>query len=218
MVELQTDLPPAKDDRSKEPRQKSGEPLLVPKGTKLLSRGVEVTSSVEFQFIDELEKIADGNQTAAPYGIYHVELFDGGLQWVQLDLGKSLAIYAVLLWHYYLPYPHDYQHQGEPPYLARVYQDVLIQISNDPMFEKEVVTVFNNDHDNSSGLGKGEDLTYTETSEGLWVDTKGVEGRYVRLYSNGHKRLWSGEEKIPIEKYASYRSTNDYIEVEVYGK
>jgi len=95
--------------------------------------------------------------------------------------------------------------------MAHVYQDVVVQISNDPAFDKNVKTVFNNDHDNSAGLGKGTDDTYIETSEGRWIDPKGAEARYVRLYSCGHKRYWSTSSAINSD-------TNHYIEVEVYGK
>src|SRR5205809_822628 len=64
-----------------------------------------------------------------------------GVQWVQIDLEKEATIYGILLWH---------QH-ADP----RVYRDVIVQISNDPEFKKDVVTVFNNDQDNSAGLGAG---------------------------------------------------------------
>jgi hypothetical protein len=218
MVELETDLLPAKYDRTQKSRRKQGEPFLVPQGTKLLSRGVEVKCSHDYDPVfDGLKTITDGNKEQK-LGNYEVTLIGPDLQWVQLDLRKPYALYAILVWHYYLPYAFDYLEVGEQGYLARVYQDVVIQISNDPSFKKDVTTVFNNDHDNSSGFGKGEDDTYIETSEGLWVDPKGVAGRYVRLYSRGHIRLWAGEEKIPIEKYAQYIKSNDYIEVEVYGK
>jgi hypothetical protein len=62
--------------------------------------------------------------------------------------------------------------------------------------------VFNNDLDNSAGLGVGKDLHYIETNEGKLIDAKGVKARYVRLYSNGN----------------SGNDLNHYIEVEVYGK
>ena len=90
-----------------------------------------------------------------------------------------------------------------------MYQDVVIQVSNDPQFKKDVKTVFNNDRDNSSGLGKGKDDTYLETSEGRWISIKGVEGRYVRLYSCGYK---TGTDDKFFEEW------NRYTEVEVYGK
>ena len=85
---------------------------------------------------------------------------------------------------------------------ARVYYDVVIQISDDPDFAEKVTTIFNNDHDNSSGLGKGSDKEYIETNKGLLVGVKNVTGRYVRLYSNGN----------------TDSDINHYIEVEVHGK
>jgi hypothetical protein len=97
-------------------------------------------------------------------------------------------IYAILVWHFHKQ--------------ARVYFDVVVQVADDPDFINNVTTVFNNDHDNSAGLGVGSDMHYVETSEGKLIDAKGVRGRYVRLYSNGN----------------SSNELNHYIEVEVYGK
>jgi len=79
---------------------------------------------------------------------------------------------------------------------------VIAQVSDDPKFVKDVKTVFNNDHDNTSGFGVGKDLNTIETSEGKLIDAKGLQGRYVRLNSNGN----------------SNNDLNHYIEVEVYGK
>ena len=62
--------------------------------------------------------------------------------------------------------------------------------------------VFNNDHDNSLGLGVGQDLHYVETAEGKLIDAKGVQGRYVRFYTGGNNN----------------NDLNHWIEVEVYGK
>jgi hypothetical protein len=83
----------------------------------------------------------------------------------------------------------------------RVYFDVIVQVSDDPNFIKNVSTIFNNDHDNSSGLGAGKDMNYVETAEGKLIDAKGIEGRYVRCYSNGNTN----------------NDLNHYIEVAVYG-
>ncbi|MHC4125212.1 MAG: hypothetical protein ACYSRR_02000, partial [Planctomycetota bacterium] len=62
--------------------------------------------------------------------------------------------------------------------------------------------LFNNDIDNSSGLGIGSDMHYVETAEGKLIDAKGQRARYVRLYSQGN----------------SNDDFNHYIEVEVFGK
>jgi hypothetical protein len=108
-------------------------------------------------------------------------------QWVQIDLGASHALHAILAWHYHSQ--------------ARVYRDIIVQVSDDPAFKTGVTTVFNNDHDNTSKLGAGKDKEYIEVAEGKLFDPKGAKGRYVRLYSNGN-------------------TTNDlthYVEVEVYG-
>jgi hypothetical protein len=218
MVALETDLQPAKFDRTQKPRQKSGEKLLVPQGTKLLSRGVKVTSSDDDPVIGKLEMITDGNKEGNKEflgsGYEYVVELTPFLQWVQLDLGQPHALYAILVWHYYSPGPNDYWccPYCDPP---RVYQDVVVQISNDPAFKKDVITVFNNDHDNSSDLGKGKDDTYNETSEGRWINPKGVEGRYVRLYSRGYSSLPTKDSKDDPSKYSPM---NHYIEVEVYGK
>jgi hypothetical protein len=214
MIELETDLPPAKDDRTQKPRQKSGEKFMVPEGTKLLSRGVEVTSSDSDPIIGELAMITDGNKET-PSGLYYVELLPD-LQWVQLDLGKSYALHAILVWHGYSQGSYDFKYNGPQDYewdMAHVYQDMVVQISNNPTFDKDVKTVFNNDHDNSAGFGKGTDDTYIETSEGRWIAPKGAEARYVRLYSCGHKRYWGANDV----KKSINSDTNHYPEVEVYG-
>jgi hypothetical protein len=79
---------------------------------------------------------------------------------------------------------------------------VIVQVSNDPNFVEGVTTLFNNDVDNSAGMGIGKDREYFETNEGKLVDAKGASARYVRLYSRG----------------STYRDPlNRYTEVEVYG-
>ena len=85
---------------------------------------------------------------------------------------------------------------------ARVLVEEKIS-SNSEAVEKyeNVATVFNNDHDNSAGLGVGDDLHYVETSEGKLIECGGVEGRYVRLFSRG----------------SHIDAKNHYTEVEVYG-
>ena len=161
-------------------------PISVAAGTKVLSRDCKVTSSdTEEPIIGEFDYITDGDKEhdAATY----VEM-SPGKQWVQIDLGAEKTIEAACVWHYH----------GE----ARVYRDVACQISNDPAFKEGVTTVFNNDHDNTLGLGEGKDKEYIETNEGRPFDCNGVKGRYVRFYSNGN----------------TSNEMNHYTEVEVYGK
>jgi hypothetical protein len=158
--------------------------FLVPKGTVLLSKDKPVTSSDDNPIIGTLDLITDGEKEAGEG--YFVELLDG-LQWVQIDLEKSAAINAICVWHYHRQ--------------LRAYNDVIVQISDDPKFETGVTTVYNNDYDGSANMGKSTDNPYVESRFGLIVDGKGTKGRYVRLYSNGNTAT----------------EMNHYIEVEVYG-
>ncbi len=157
----------------------------VPAGTTLVSAGKNVTSSDPAPFLGSLDLVTDKNKEALDDGIVELE---HGKQYVQIDLGTTVRLAAVVLWHY---------HQE-----ARVYRDVVVRIAEDPDFITGVATLFNNDDDNSSGLGAGKDKEYLETHEGKLIDGKGAKGRYIRLYSNGN----------------TSNDLNHYIEVEVYGK
>jgi hypothetical protein len=159
-------------------------PFLVPAGTVLLSGGKPVRSSDPEPVIGETAFVTDGKKSGEDG--YYVEL-GPMLQWVQIDLGKAHEIQAIVAWHYHSQ--------------ARVYRDVVVQVSDDKDFVGGVTTVFNNDHDNSSGLGAGKDKEYIETFDGKLFDPKGVKARYVRLYSGGN----------------TSNDMNHYVEVEVYG-
>jgi len=166
------------------PRKGPRPPLMVPKGTKNLGRGKPVVSSDDDPIIGEIELVTDGDKEANEGG--YVELGPGS-QYVQIDLKATCKVHAVLMWHYHID--------------ARVYHDVVVQVADDRDFITNVRTLFNNDHDNSSGLGLGEDREYWDTYEGRLIDAKGVIARYVRLYSNG---------SIADDQ-------NHYTEVEVFG-
>ncbi len=166
----------------------SGKPRVMPmwpKGAANLAIKKAVTSSDKEPIIGSLPQITDGDKEATE-GSY-VEL-GPGLQWVQIDLGKKSAIYGFVVWH----------HHADP----RVYKDVVVQVADDPDFINNVQTVFNNDQDNSSGLGVGTDKEYFENYEGKLIDAKGAVGRYVRCYSKGN----------------TSDDQNHYTEVEVHGK
>ena len=166
------------------PRKGKRPPFLAPKGTVNLARGKPVTSSDPEPIIGELKFVTDGDKQTGDG--YFVELAPGK-QWVKIDLGQEATIYAIVVWHY---------HKGDV-----AYRDVVVQVGKDQDFI-EYKTVFNNDHDNSSGQGKGKQKVYMEDYQGRLIDCKGVRGRYVRL--------WSREN--------TSNECNHYIEVEVYGK
>jgi hypothetical protein len=159
--------------------------FMVPEGVKVLSKDKAVKSSDMEPIIGELKLITDGDKEGTD-GSY-VEL-GPGRQWIQIDLKEPAAIYAILMWHYH----------GE----GRVYHDVVIQVADDADFIENVKTIYNNDFDNSSGLGIGKDLEYIEDYRGRLIDAKGAKSRYLRLYSKGN----------------TSNDQNHYIEVEVYGK
>ena len=167
-----------------EPANTKRPDIMVSSDVKLLSKGKKVTSSDSLPVIGELSFITDGDKTGID-GAY-VEL-GPNTQWVQVDLGSTAKIAAVAVWHFHSQ--------------ARVYHDVVIQISDDAEFKKGVTTIFNTDDDNSSKLGKGSDKSYVETNNGRVLDAKGANGRYVRLYSNGN----------------TSDELNHYCEVEVFG-
>ncbi len=68
------------------------------------------TSSDYEPVIGDLEFVTDGEKTGEDG--YFVEL-GPSIQWVQLDLGKSYSLHAILVWHYHSQ--------------ARVYRDTIIQ-------------------------------------------------------------------------------------------
>ena len=159
-------------------------PFPAPRGTTNLALKKPVTGSDTEPVIGELEQITDGDKEGVE-GSY-VEL-GPGQQYIQIDLEAKATVHALVVWHYHCQ--------------ARVYRDVVVQTASDPDFILDVQTLFNNDHDNSAGLGVGKDYEYIETYEGRLIPVKGVKARYVRLYSNG----------------STANELNHYTEIEVYG-
>jgi hypothetical protein len=140
---------------------------LLPKGVANIALGKSVTSSVK-PFTGEVEQLTDGKKEAFDYDTVEMKK---GSQWVQVDLGNTNTIEAIVLWH-----DHRY---------IQVVRDVIVQVSNDPEFKTGVTTLFNNDTDNSSGQGVGADREYFERHYGRVVDGKATKARYVRGYTKG---------------------------------
>ncbi len=146
---------------------KAGAALMIAKGAKNVALGKPATSSVK-PFTGELSQITDGKKEAFDYDTVEMKK---GSQWVQVDLGESFSIEAIAIWH-----DHRY---------IQVVHDVIVQVSDDPEFKSGVTTLFNNDTDNSSGLGVGTDREYFERHFGRVFDGKGAKARYVRGYTKG---------------------------------
>ena len=165
--------------------RKAPEVPMMPVGTVNLALGKPVTSNEPLPIVGELEMVTDGNKSGEDGEVVDVGF---GLKWVQIDLQAAYSVGAIGLWHYHK--------QG------RAYRDVVIQVSNDPDFI-EFKTVFNSDHDNSAGLGIGEDMGYVETHYGKFIWCPKLPAvRYIRLYSKGN----------------TSNDQNHYVEVEVYGR
>lgn len=139
----------------------------VPAGVVNVAAGKPVTASVQ-PFQGELAQITDGKKE--PLDDDCVEM-KKGVQWVQVDLGKEYEVHAIAMWH-----DHRY---------VQAFHSVIVQVSNDAEFKKDVATLFNNDVQNSAGLGVGTDREYFEMRWGRVVAAKGAKGRYVRAFTKG---------------------------------
>jgi hypothetical protein len=193
-VPLNTELPSelsvgTPKDLSKTPNldpNKKPTPIMVPKDSAVVSKEKAVTSSdKEEPFEGDLAMITDGEKDGNEG--YSVILSEGP-QWVQIDLGESHLVDAVVLWHYF---KND-----------RVVNGVVVQVSDDAEFKTGVTTIFNNDVGNTCGQGAGSDKAFIGTYMGKQISGNGAKGRYVRAWSNG-----STDNKM-----------NEYIEVEVWGR
>jgi hypothetical protein len=162
-------------------------PMMVPPGLKNISADskVKITCSDKNVPADNLAKLNDGDKDASDQSIIFLRK---GTQWVQMDFGSPQEIHALVIWH-----AHN---------MAKVYHDIIVQVADDADFIENVRTIFNNDSDNTSGLGVGTDREYFETYEGKLVNAKGVKARYVRFYSKG----------------STESALNEYTELEVYGR
>jgi len=134
---------------------------------------------------DSLAKLTDGDKEAADQSIIFLRK---GTQCVQMDFGSRQELFALVIWH-----AHN---------MAKVYHDVIVQVADDPDFIDTVRTVFNNDTDNSAGLGVGTHREYVETYEGKLINAKGVKARFIRFFSKG----------------STESALNEYTEIEIYGR
>ena len=178
-----SDLPTGANIEPPPDPDKAPPPFMAPKGVKNVALSKKVTASVN-PFMGELSQITDGQKEPIDDQVAQMRK---GTQYVQVDLGEVYSIYAVAMWH-----DHCY---------LQIFHDVIVQVADDAEFTKNVRTLFNNDTDNSSGLGLGTDREYFETRLGKIVDAKGVKARYVRCYTKG----------------SHLSAINAWQEVEVYG-
>lgn len=169
-----------------EPDTKKPRPaFLAPEGVKNMAMNKPVTSSEMDPITGTLDMIVDGDKEATEGSVVELGPFE---HWVVIDLEDEYELYAIIFWHFHKT--------------PRVYHDVAVQVSTDPEFITDVTMLFNNDIDNSLGLGVGHDQHYIDKAEGKLIDAKGTKARYVKLWSQANNQ----------------NDYSHYIEVEVYGK
>jgi hypothetical protein len=159
--------------------------FLAPADVTNVALNKPVTALMDPPIMGELSQLVDGDKEATEDGLVDLGPMK---EWVQIDLESPQEVWAILFWHFHKQ--------------SRVYYDVVVQVADDPDFITNVRTLFNNDIDNSSGLGVGTDKNYIDTSEGKLVDGKQEVAQYVRLYSNEN----------------NLNDRSHYLEVEVYGR
>ena len=159
--------------------------LMVPRGLNNLALKCPVTASDSEPVIGDLTMATDGDKAASSGSFVE---FGPGAQWLQIDLGAPSEVFAVVLWHFHSE--------------ARVYHDVVVQMADDQDFTVNVRTLFNNDDDNSSGLGIGKDFEYIDNYEGRLIDARGRVGRFLRCSSRGN----------------TANDLNHYVEIEAWGR
>ncbi len=159
--------------------------FLAPRDVTNVALNKPVTALMDPPIMGELSQIVDGDKEAIEDGLVDLGPMK---EWVQIDLGSPQELWAIVFWHF---------HKQE-----RVYYDVVVQVADDPDFITHVRTLFNNDMDNSSGMGVGTDKNYIDTSEGKLVDAQKEVAQYVRLYSNEN----------------NLNDRSHYLEIEVYER
>jgi len=162
----------------------------VPEGTENVALYTHVSSSEKDTVLGDLDQITDGIKKSEVFEIVDLGV---GPRWAQVDLGRMREIHAVAIWHFYKN--------------ATIYNDVIVQVADDEACARNVRTLFNNDHDNSAGMGKGTDTAFYTRWWGELVsgrDAEGtpVRGRYVRV----HTAAGVGGESVR------------FVEIDVYGK
>lgn len=174
-----------KDSTVEKPTGKPRPPFMAPKGVKNVALNKKVTCSDKSPMTGSPELVTDGNKEATESSVL---IMRKGTQHVQIDLEENCEIFAIVLWH-----AHD---------TPKIYRDVVVQTADDPDFIENVKTLFNNDQDNSSGLGIGTDREFFEGFEGKLIDAKSAKARYLRFYSKG----------------STDSALNEYTELEVWGQ
>ncbi|QNK54901.1 fibronectin type III domain-containing protein [Paenibacillus sp. PAMC21692] len=160
-----------------------------------------VAASTSDLFGGSLGVVTDG-QSANSSGYAGIRTTTGP-QYYQIDLGAAYALGRLRI-------VNDW---GSSASVYRTNKDVIVLLSNDPTFATGVTVVYNNDANNSVGLGAGTDPEFQEPPGGVgtWFDLgTPVNARYARVWGNGHVRVDNSSHAVntPIE-FEAYADPGD---------
>lgn len=160
-----------------------------------------VTASTTDLFGGSLSLVTDG-QSASASGYAGIRTTNGP-QYYQVDLGAAYALNRLRI-------VNDW---GSSASVYRTNKDIIVLLSNDPAFSTGVTVVYNNDANNSVGLGAGSDPEFQEPPGGVgtWFDLgTPVNARYARVWGNGHVRADNSVHAVntPIE-FEAYADPGD---------
>jgi hypothetical protein len=160
-------------------------PLMIAPGCVNLSAGLTPISSDTNATPVKLAKISDGDKEHYEESIVTLRK---GVQHITFDLGRPSELHAIVVWH-----AHE---------VLKLFRSVVVQIADDAAFTKNVRTIFNNDTENQTGQGAGQDKQYFEQHFGKRIAANGEKAQFIRLWSRG----------------STQSALNEYTEVEVWGK
>jgi hypothetical protein len=166
-----------------EPVPPSQSTFEAPPGLKNLALAAHITASLPLPS-EELRKVADNAKGSDPS--FDLLSLGRGPQSLTLDLGQQATLHTLVLWHRF-------------DYLVS-YRDVIVEASTTADFSHPI-PLYNNDHDDTLGKGKGPDRAYVETNFGRVIPLHSHPARWLRVWSNGSQL--SGE--------------NHYAEIQVWG-
>ena len=140
-------------------------------GMRNVAFGRSVSQSGDAEYDADSSKATDGNLRNGAWDIAPAE---NQTRYAQVDIGEPWNIDSLRVWH-----------EARDDRRVR-YKDVVFRLSTTADFSRDVTTVFNNDLDDSAGLGRGGDGEYDETETGKIVHFPPTRARYIRLYSHGN--------------------------------
>lgn len=152
------------------------------------SASIAPTSSTSSAVAGELAKITNGDNNS------WCDLGGSGPHEVTVDLGVVKTLRQIKVWGLF----HN----------TRMYSDRIVRISENG---SDWYTIFNNDSDNSAGVGIGTHSEYIETQDGKVFTIPDINAQYIQVWS-GDDNLGGNATLVEIEAFESIVSVEpEYI-------